>query len=57
MIKNILRFKYQGNLSHERIALSLSISKEAVSKYLTLQPVPGLIGHRQATSTRHRSRA
>jgi predicted transcriptional regulator len=51
MIKNILRFKYQGNLSHERIALSLSISKEAVSKYLTLQPVPGLIVRSEQRAT------
>jgi hypothetical protein len=30
MIKDILRLKYQGDLSHERIARSLSISKGAV---------------------------
>jgi transposase len=36
MIKDILRLKYQGGLSHERIARSLSISKGAVAKYLSL---------------------
>ena len=34
MIKDILRLKYQGGLSHERIACSLSISKGVVAKYL-----------------------
>jgi transposase len=42
MIKDILRLKYQGNLSHERIALSLSISKGAVAKYLSLAGAAGL---------------
>ena len=36
MIKDILRLKYQGGLSHERIASSLSISKGVVAKYLSL---------------------
>ena len=36
MIKDILRLKYQGGLSHERIASSLSISKGVVAKYLAL---------------------
>ena len=36
MIKDILRLKYQGGLSHERIAQSLSISKGVVAKYLAL---------------------
>jgi len=36
MIKDILRLKYTGGLSHEAIALSLSISKGVVSKYLSL---------------------
>ena len=36
MIKDILRLKYQGGLSHDRIAQSLSISKGAVAKYLSL---------------------
>ena len=34
MIKNILRLKYQGGLSHERIVQSLAIYKGAVAKYL-----------------------
>lgn len=42
MIKDILRLKYQGALSHERIAQSLSISKGAVSKYLSLAVGAGL---------------
>lgn len=36
MIKDILRLKYQGGLSHERISRSLSISKGAVAKYRSL---------------------
>src|SRR6218665_3071479 len=42
MIKDILRLKYQGGLSHERIAQSLSISKGAVAKYLSLAGGAGL---------------
>jgi transposase len=42
MIKDILRLKYQGSLSHERIAQSLSISKGAVAKYLSLAGAAGL---------------
>src|SRR4051812_31876393 len=42
MIKDILRLKYQGGLSHERIALSLSISKGVVGKYLGLAGAAGL---------------
>lgn len=42
MIKDILRLKYQGGLSHERIARSLSISKGAVAKYLSLASAAGL---------------
>ena len=33
MIKDILRLKYQGGLSHSAIAQNLSISKGAVAKY------------------------
>ena len=36
MIKDILRLKYQGGLSHESIARDLSISKGVVTKYLGL---------------------
>ena len=32
MIKDILRLKFQGGLSHERIAQSLGVSKGAVAK-------------------------
>lgn len=42
MIKDILRLKYQGGLSHDRIARSLSISKGAVAKYLSLVGAAGL---------------
>jgi len=42
MIKDILRLKLQGGLSHERIAQSLSISKGAVAKYLSLAGAAGL---------------
>jgi len=42
MIKNILRLKYQGALSHEAIARSLSISKGVVAKYLGLAAAAGL---------------
>ena len=42
MIKDILRLKYQGGLSHGRIAQSLSISKGAVAKYLSLAGAAGL---------------
>ena len=42
MIKDILRLEYQGGLSHDRIAQSLSISKGAVAKYLSLAGAAGL---------------
>jgi transposase len=42
MIKDILRLKYSGGLSHEAIARSLSISKGVVSKYLSLAGAAGL---------------
>lgn len=42
MITDILRLKYRGGLSHERIACSLSISKGAVAKYLSLEGAAGL---------------
>ena len=41
-IKDILRLKYRGDLSHEAIARSLSISKGAVAKYLSLAGAGGL---------------
>jgi hypothetical protein len=48
MIKDILRLKYQGGLSHERIGRIgrigriLSISKGVVAKYLGLPGAAGL---------------
>src|SRR4029453_19004582 len=42
MIKDILRLKYPGALSHERIARSLNISKGVVAKYLGLASAAGL---------------
>jgi len=42
MIKDILRLKFQGGLSHERIAQSLGVSKGAVAKYLSLAGGAGL---------------
>ena len=42
MIKDILRLKYQGGLSHCAIARSLSISKGVVAKYLGLASAAGL---------------
>ena len=42
MIKDILRLKYQGGQSHQRIAQSLSISKGVVAKYLGLAGAAGL---------------
>jgi len=42
MIKDILRLKYQGALSHEAIARNLGISKGVVAKYLSLAGVAGL---------------
>ena len=42
MIKDILRLKYQGGLSHEAIARSLSVSKGVVAKYLSLAGAAGL---------------
>jgi transposase len=42
MIKDILRLKYQGALSHEAIARNLSISKGVVAKYLSLAGAAGL---------------
>ena len=42
MIKDILRLKYQGGLSHDRIAQSLGVSKGAVAKYLSLAGAAGL---------------
>jgi len=42
MIKDVLRLKLHGGLSHEAIARSLSISKGAVAKYVSLAAAGGL---------------
>ena len=42
MIKDILRLKYQGSLSHARIASSLSISKGVVAKYVKAAEASGV---------------
>jgi len=42
MIKDILRLKQSGGLSHEAIARSLSISKGVVAKYISLAGAAGL---------------
>ena len=42
MIKDILRLKYNGGLSHEAIARSLGCSKGVVAKYLSLAGAAGL---------------
>lgn len=41
-IKDILRLKYVGKLSHERIAVALGISKGVVTKYAGLASAAGL---------------
>lgn len=42
MIKDLLRLKWHGKLSHEQIAAALKISKGAVSKYVSLAAAAGL---------------
>ena len=42
MIKDILRLKYSGGLSHEAIARNLGLSKGVVAKYLSLAGAAGL---------------
>lgn len=42
MIKDVLRLKLHGRLSHEAIARSLSISKGVVAKYVALANAAGL---------------
>ncbi len=42
MIKDIIRIKWQTELSHEQIAKALNISKGVVSKYLALADACGL---------------
>lgn len=42
MIKDVIRLKWQAQLSHEQIATTLKISKGAVAKYVGLATVAGL---------------
>ena len=42
MIKDVLRLKLHGGLSHEAIGRSLSISKGVVAKYVSLAAAGGL---------------
>ena len=42
MIKDVLRLKLHGRLSHEAIARSLSVSKGVVAKYAALASAAGL---------------
>lgn len=42
MIKDVVRLKWEGKLSHEQIARTLSVSKGVVSKYVTLAQTAGL---------------
>jgi hypothetical protein len=41
-IKDVLRLKYVGKLSHERIAMALGVSKGVVTKYAGLANAAGL---------------
>ena len=41
-IKDVLRLKYVGDLSYERIAIALGVSKGAVTKYAGLATAAGL---------------
>jgi len=42
MIKDVIRLKWQADLSHEQIASTLNISKGAVTKYVGLSHAAGL---------------
>lgn len=42
MIKDVIRLKWHGGLSHERIATTLKISKGVVAKYVGLASAAGL---------------
>ena len=42
MIKDIIRLKWEGKLSHEQIAAALAVSKGAVTKYVGLATAAGL---------------
>ena len=42
MIKDIIRLKWEGQLSHEQIAAALAVSKGVVTKYVGLATAAGL---------------
>lgn len=42
MIKDIIRLKWEGQLSHEQIAAVLAVSKGVVTKYVGLVGAAGL---------------
>ena len=42
MIKDVIRLKWEGKLSHEQIAAALAISKGVVAKYAGLAATAGL---------------
>ena len=41
-IIEVLRLKHEANLSHEKIARACQLSKDVVSKYLSLAQAKGL---------------
>ena len=43
MIKDVIRLKWQADLSHEQIASTLNISKGAVTKYVGLSHAAGFL--------------
>ena len=43
MIKDVIRLKWEGKLSHEQIAAALAVSKGAVTKYVGLAAAAGLV--------------
>ena len=42
MIKDVIRLKWEGKLSHEQIAAALAVSKGAVTKYVGLAAAASL---------------
>ncbi len=42
MIKDVIRLKWEGKLSHEQIAAALAVSKGVVTKYVGLAAAAGL---------------
>jgi len=48
-IKECLRLRFEGGLSHEKIARALQLSKGVVSKYVTAASATGLYSALQAS--------